>query len=391
MKRPRFGPRSRVSHDVTQLTWLAAGLAESGGRLEDAFWEARLAPLVDNLLREGNEEELIGALDRLYETNPRAHDELADMIESRAESCVLQHQGTDYDVLLLAAPVLTWSRYGIPSGPIPKDTLAALKAQLAGHVLGSAARVAAVDLLFSPDQLPRSYADTFRLTAELGARALAGGDVKVNPADLPETNRFLSDTRYLLCAVAVPRGQPLFFWHESDGSKEVAREQWGRQGGAALEPLLTGCAYEALLPDAYHSACRQADKASRPYSLRASAAFLQTILEVPPESLQVAIGPFYDQRLEEYRVGFSLKDRPEVVHGVVWALLGEEDENTDSVAEIEATLRECGLTHFVVHDHRFPFEFCDDCGAPLYPNGEGELMHTEMPEEESEQPPRLLH
>jgi uncharacterized protein YuzB (UPF0349 family) len=32
-------------------------------------------------------------------------------------------------------------------------------------------------------------------------------------------------------------------------------------------------------------------------------------------------------------------------------------------------------------DHHFPLEFCDDCGAPLYPNVEAELVHAEMPEQ----------
>lgn len=392
MKRPRFGSRSRVSRDVSQLSWLATGLAESGGKLEDAFWEARLGALVEQLLADGNEEELTAALDRLYETNAQAHDELADMVESRAESCLVSHQGQDYDVLLVAAPVLAWSRFGIPTANIPAGTLAALKAQLCGHVLAAEARVAVVDFLFSPDQLPRSYSDTYRLTNELGRCALAGQDMALDTREMPETNRFLSDTRYLLAAIAVPRHSPLFYWHEVEGNREVARQQWRQQGGAALEPLLTGCAYEALLPDAYHAACRQADKDSRPYSLRASVAFLQTVMGVEPASLRVAIGPFHDQRLEEYRLGFSLQSQADkVIHGVVWALIGTEDENSESVAEMEAVLRECGVTDIVVHDHRFPFEFCDDCGAPLYPNGEGELMHTEMPEEQAEQPPRLLH
>lgn len=395
MKRPRFGTRSRVSRDVSQLSWLATGLAESGGRLEDAFWESRLIQLADQLLAEGNEDELVTALDRLYETHPEAHDGLADIIESRAESCQISHQGQDYDVLLVAAPVLAWSRFGIPTPNIPGDTLIALKAQLCGHVLATQAKVAMVDFLFSPDQLPRSYCDTYRLTAELGQCALAGQDMALDTREVPETNRFLSDTRYLLAAIAVPRNTPLFYWHEnheSDSSKEVARQQWRQQGGGALESLLTGSAFEPLLPDAYHAACRQADKDSRPYSLKASVAFLNTALDIAPEKLRVAIGPFHDQRLEEYRLGFSLQDKPEaVIHGVVWALIGNEDENTEAVAEMEAVLRACGISDIVVHDHRFPFEFCEDCGAPLYPNAEGELMHTEMPEEQAEQPPRLLH
>lgn len=45
--------------------------------------------------------------------------------------------------------------------------------------------------------------------------------------------------------------------------------------------------------------------ASRPYSLRASVAFLQTTLGKPAESLRAVIGAFYDKRLEEYRIGFE--------------------------------------------------------------------------------------
>ncbi|MDQ5879043.1 MAG: hypothetical protein QG638_1778, partial [Pseudomonadota bacterium] len=65
MKRTRFSSRSRISADATELARLATGLAESGGKLEDAFWEARLAELVENLLHSGAEDELNAALDRL--------------------------------------------------------------------------------------------------------------------------------------------------------------------------------------------------------------------------------------------------------------------------------------------------------------------------------------
>jgi uncharacterized protein YuzB (UPF0349 family) len=36
-------------------------------------------------------------------------------------------------------------------------------------------------------------------------------------------------------------------------------------------------------------------------------------------------------------------------------------------------------------------EYCDDCGAPLYPNPEGEPVHAELPEQEEEAVPRHLH
>ena len=86
MKRPRFGSRSRVSRDVSQLSWLATGLAESGSKLEDSFWETQLCDLVDKLLQAGAEDDLNASLDRLFDSHAAAHDSLVDLIEARAET-----------------------------------------------------------------------------------------------------------------------------------------------------------------------------------------------------------------------------------------------------------------------------------------------------------------
>ena len=390
MKRTRFSSRKRISSDAAELGRLAAGLAESGGKLEDAYWETQLADLVDKLLHDGAEDDLNAALDRLFDTNAPAHDELADLIEARAESGVLSHQGQDYDVLLFAVPLLAWSRFSIPAGTIAQGTLQTLKVQLSAHVFAAGAQLALADYLYSPDQLPRTFVDTWQAMRELGAAALANRDLKLDVTTMPETNRFLSDTRYLVGAIAVRRGTPLFRWNEADGTREGALKEWIKQGGPCLEPLLTGCAFQPLLADAYHAACRQADSASRPYSVRASVAFLQTTLGKSAEQLRAVIGGFHDQRLEEYRVGFGPRDSDATYHGVVWPLLGAEDETTDIAGEIEAVLRESGVKEVVVLDQQFPFEFCDDCGAPLYPNIEGDAVHAEMPEQNNA-PSQTLH
>lgn len=381
MKRNRLSSRKRVSADAAELGRLALCLAESGGRLEDSFWERQLADLVEKLLLNGAEDDLNAALDRLFDAHAAAHDALADTIEACAESSVVTHQGEEYDVLLFNAPILAWSRFSIPAGTIAKSTLQTLSVQLGAHAFSAKARIALADFLYSPDQLPRSFVDTWQLMRDLGGAALAGTPHKVDIETMPETNQFLSDTRYLLGAVVVPRGQALFRWNEADGgTRETALKEWMKQGGPSLEPLLTGCAFQPLLADAYHGACRTADLASRPYSLRASVAFLQTSLGKPAEALRAVIGGFHDQRLEEYRIGFGARDSEAIYHGVVWPLLGSEDENTDSTGEIEGLLREAGIKDIVVHNQQFPFEFCDDCGAPLYPNADGDTVHAEMPE-----------
>jgi hypothetical protein len=389
MKRSRFARRGALNRDAEQLARLAAGLAASNSRIEDGFWERRLADTVDRMLRTGNEETLNLALDHLYGSNGRAYDALADMIEARAEGGVLGVGGEEFDVAMFAAPLLAWSRYNIPSGPLPADILAAARTQLQAHVLAADTRLALADFLYSPDQLPRGFVETWRLANQLAKAATNDKNVRIDPRQQPETTRFISDTRYLIGAVAAARGRALFRWQEDDGSREQAATQWAAQGASALKPLFTGCALEPLLPDAFHAACRNADQGLRIYSLRAAVAFLQTVLNVQPQRLRAVVAPFHEERLEEYRIGFTLADSNDVVHGVVWPLLGAEDEATDSVGQIETVLEETGIGGVIVLDQRFPLEFCDDCGMPMYPTPEGETAHAELPEDLPQAPAHL--
>ncbi len=388
MKRTRFTRRAGLSRDAERLTRLAAGLALSGGRLEDAYWENSLTAELDRLLHAGSEEALNSALDHLWSSNLRAHDELADLVEARCEIGSAAAGGETLDTLLITAPVLAWSRYGIASGVIGREVLAGIRAQLHGHVLAADVRLSIADYLFSPDQLPRGFVETAALAARLRAAAAKNEDLKIDGKKLPETVQFLSDLRYVVCGVAVTPGKPMFRWQEDDNSRDTALLQWRAQGGPNLHSMLSGCALELLLPDAYFAACRQAEQQARPYSLRASITFLQTVFNVGAGQLRAVVAPYYDQHLEEYRIGFTWGDHAEVVHGVVWPMLGA-DEDKDGVTVIENLLRECGVTSVTVLDHRLPLEFCDDCGVPLYPNAEGESVHAELPEDEGSAPARL--
>ena len=223
MKRNRLSSRKRISVDATELGRLATGLAESGGKLEDAFWEKELAELVDKLLHDGAEDDLNASLDRLFDSHAAAHDCLADAIESRAESCILTHLGQDFDILLFNVPLLAWSRFSIPAGTIPKNTLQTLKVHLGAHVFSAGAQIALADYLYSPDQLPRSFVDTWQLMRDLGGAALCNNVLKLDVSTLPETNQFLSDTRYLIGTIAVPKGMPLFRWNEAENcTRETA-------------------------------------------------------------------------------------------------------------------------------------------------------------------------
>ena len=390
MKRNRLPRRARQTPDTELLTRLATRLSLSSNRIEDAYWEARLAAHIDHLLADNGEEALIAVLDHLYNGGSRAYDELADMIESCAETRRAEAGGS-LDTVMIAAPVLAWSRFQIPSGNIPAAQLEALRVHLQAHVLAADAKLSLCDVLYSPDQLPQNYVDTAELAGKLAKAAVHGRNLKFDPAQLPETMNFLSDTRYLVGAVAAPRGAALFRWQEDDGDPAESFRQWTMQGGEALRPLLPACALEFMPVLAYHAAVRDADRASRPWSLRAAVAFLQTVLNQPAGELRAVVAPFHDRQLEEFRIGFTQRGNSDVLHGVVWPLLEHEDENNDAPTQIEAALREAGVANVLMLDQRFPLEFCDDCGAPLYPNPEGEPVHAELPEEQAETAPRHLH
>ncbi|KAF0102783.1 MAG: hypothetical protein FD187_854 [bacterium] len=385
MKRRRIYGRHRLSRDAERLAWLAQGLADSGSRLEDAWLEAEIGALIERLLRAGEEDALNQALDRLHETNARAYDELADLIEA---GCEVSRVG-DTARLIIALPVLAWSRYAIPTRSVPKATLDALRAQLGAHVLGAEARAHFADYLFSPDQLPQGYAETRAFADELWNAAAAGKDLKVDTRRLTESQVFVSDVRYLLASVQVPVGRPVFRWNEAEGGRPAALAAWREQGGPNFQNLLTGCAYELLLPDAYFAAWRQADRDTRPFALKAAVEYLKTLFNEPANRIRAIAAPYYEHWLEEWRIAFTLANSDDVVHGVTWPLLGHEDENADLGAEIETLLKSTGIGEVRILDTRMPLEYCDDCGAPLFPNPDGENVHAELPEDMQGTPAQL--
>lgn len=391
MKRRRLHAHHRMNRDAERLVWLANGLSDSGSRVEDAFWETSLSRLIQEHLENGGDDGLTQALDRLYETNGRAYDELADLVESMAEAGVATGAEGEAHALLIAMPVLAWSRFIIPTPTLAPELLHNLKVQLSAHVLAADARVALADCLFSPDQLPRGYAATWKLGEQMWQAAGQGRDYPVDASRLEESGQYISDVRYLLGTVLVEPGAPVFRWNEPDGNRDLALRQWQTQGGALLDSLLPGCSFELLLPDAYFAAWRRADREGRPHAVRAAVAYLRTVLQLTALDLRAVVAPSYDQRLEEWRIGFGRRNAAEVLHGVVWPLLGTEDESSDMGAEIEQVLKATGVGEVVVLEQRFPFEFCEDCGAPMFPNAEGEVVHAEMPEQEHDAPPMHLH
>ena len=379
MKTSPSSRRGRASREADRLVELAEGLAQSGSRAEDHFWESRLDGEIDALLQNNDEGSLNAALDRLADRESRAYEELADAIEGRVEHVLVRSSDGQRDVLLFAAPVLAWSRMPLPTRVLGAKITEDLRHALKAHVFADDTDVVLADYFFSPDQLPESFGETAEFRTSLMSH-LTDGRLPVDTGSLNETAQFLADQRYILGVVAGPAGKALFKWQEGMVNREEVHAAWNQAVEKSLGELLPACGFEPMLPRAYYVACRDADRAARPFSISASVAFLCTTLSIAPNNLVATIAGCYNRQLEEYRIGFQVADEEEVIHGIVWPLLGAEDEMSDVIDEVESVLKESGLVRIEVLRQRMPMEYCDDCGAPLYPNTEGEMVHAELPE-----------
>jgi len=386
MPRTRAKSPPRLTRDAERLIALANGLNASGSLTEDRFWESEMSALVVKLLQNGNDSPIDSALDHLYQTNLGAYDTLIELVENESESIAVARDGQEWQALLIAAPIVAWSKYAIPSGTIARGEADTLKVQLQAHVLAEGARVTVVPYLYSIDQLPRHFSELRQLAARLADAALADEAPRLDLTRLPETAHLLADTRFVVACVAAPRDKALFRWQE-DASGHAGRagslEQWILQARPTLSKLLPGCVFECLLPDAYYVNCRESDRRVRPFGVRAAVAFLENALKAKPVDLQAVVAGFGDERVDEYRVAFSLADESEVAHGVVWPLYGREDETArpGPLDEVLQQLAEVGVTQIKKLTGTFTPEYCEDCGAPLFANPEGEIVHAELPEE----------
>ncbi|HEX8603367.1 MAG TPA: DUF2863 family protein, partial [Pseudoduganella sp.] len=402
MRRPSKDSSQKLSADSQRLSTLAQAVGQAGSRLEERSWERALDVQLTKLLKTSHQDTVDAALNSLFAADLTAYDVLMDSVEAVSESTTItvETEGApvQYDVLLVAAPILAWTRYAIASGPIPADVLNTLSAHFSAHLLADGTKLAMASNLFSIDQLPRTHAETYAKMNKLAQAAVKGVAVKsdVKP---PETAPFLADTRYLMAAVVAPAGSPLFRWqmpgahlHQAD-ERRTALEAWRTQATPTVARLLPGCGIELLLPEAYYMACREADKLIRPVSIRAAVHYLTHTLACEPADLRAVIAGFGEEaaegQVDEYRVAFTRRADTDVIYGVVWPLYGQEDEEgtppegplaggigalltpRTPVEEIVEHLTEAGVTVVKKLSERYVAEYCDDCGAPLFADPAG--------------------
>jgi len=414
MRRPSKDSTHKLSADSQRLITLAQALGQAASRIEERNWERVLDTQLHKLLRTGHQDTVDTALNSLFSVDLSAYDILMDSVEAVSESDTIvvevDGESREYDILLVAAPILAWTRFSIASGQIPADILNTLSAHFSAHLLADGTHMAMSSTLYSIDQLPRTHAEAYSKVHKLAQAALKGQAVK-SESRTPETAPFLADTRYLMVAVVAPHNGPMFRWqmpalHASQADeRRNALAAWTTQATPTVARLLPGCGIELLLPEAYYTACREADKLIRPVSIRAAVHYLTHSLACEPSELRAVIAGFGEEsapdgQVDEYRVAFTRRSDSDVMYGVVWPLYGQEDEEgtpaeglgagatladmlkpRTPVEEIVEHLNAAGVSQVKKLGEKYVAEYCDDCGAPLFADPSGELVHAEMPED----------
>ncbi|HEX7385783.1 MAG TPA: DUF2863 family protein [Castellaniella sp.] len=393
---PRPPAPSRTS---LTLISLAEALSRSGSRLEDLFWEQKLGEALDKALTTRRGRTIEAALDHLLEQHSAAYDVLVEQAETHSESTQVIHEGKPWDALLFSVPCLAWTRYQLPEGRLRDAQVQQVSALLQDVILAPEAQACLLPELIRFDRLPQSFRETRGWVQSMAQQTL-GQRTRPDIHDAESPGDLLADAFFLIGVIVVPQGQALFQWQSTDtdaSRREAITARWAEGCAQILETTFTGCSMEYLPPEAYYSSTRQADQAIRPLTLKAAITWLQTAARLPVADLRCAIVACGEQNIEEYRVGFCTRQSNDVIYGCVWPALNREESVPDQTPEgqvdpwdtIAALLREAGIQDI----RRLPglqaLEFCEDCGAPYFPNMLGEMQHPELPEEIDPEPLQL--
>jgi hypothetical protein len=387
----------KPSADINLLIQASLALIESGTLLEEDYWRSVLSIEIARLIQSKQNQVLMDAAVQLLTNQVDAYTEFQNLIESHATNALIHEGEQVFDISLISAPILVWGRFTIPSPIISTSHCDSLKALFKEHITSANAQIQIIPVLFSLEQLPEAYSDIFELL-NVGLITLNEGLTMPTPS-LAQPIPCIADTRYLLALIKTPRPTPLFRWQSIDmpfdpiQAKQQAQSIWHAALNPVLHEIMPGYALECLRPDGFFAAQRDSDQKIRPVSIQAAVFYLSQSLDIAANELRVVIADFSlkedPSKVGEYRISFLMEGAPEVIYGVSWNLYSEQDyfdamakgETIYPQGQIIETLQACGIQKILHLDTLFEPEYCDDCDAPLFANDEGELVHTEMPQE----------
>lgn len=346
----------------------------------------------------------------LFNTDMDAYNCLLEVVEAYCESAVVEgDQGNQYQFLLVAIPIVATTQYTIPAGSLDTLVYNALRDGFAKTLLSEGARLCLAPELYTVDRMPVDPIAVYKLAQRFIDAIEKGKPCKLSYSQA-EVPSFMADARYLVAGVMVEVGNPLFSWQDvshpmgMEARKDKALAQWQKLAEPLLAQVMPGCSLELLLPGGFFNTCRNTEQEIRPATLRAAVYYLWKKLQLMPEQLGAVVSGFGHDResnqVEEYRIGFYDVRNSKVVYGTVWPVFGVEElsgvhlpvlleshpaaskgKGGSQLMEIFGILRNLNVTYKRSPVQRFVTEYCDDCGAPLFADTKGELVHAEMPED----------
>ena len=419
MKRPERKSPANTSKESKRLLDLAEEASGATSRIERDFWIAQIETVATDLLDAGKDSAIESALEKSFNSSPDAHDLLSEAAEAAGETCFFHLNGIHYTALLISVPMVAWSKYPIASGSLKASEIAPIAKHLQDIILAEGSQFIMLPFLYSMDHLPQSFSETRELLKFL-ADAVMNDDKLPSLPKEDETIDMPADIRMLVGAVIAPYGKPMFRWQtsfatlaapttkaatkpatkvstktsptkaksETASSRATCLVSWADVATAKLAKLIPGAEFELGLPDAYFSNLRQSDIRVRPRMITGAVEHLELALKRDASEMHAIIASVGEMEIDEYRIGFALKNSATIVNGTIWPLIAaEDDEQSPSPREqIEALLKAANIGKITKLPGVLPPEYCEDCGAPLFYDAEGEAVHPHMPDDSNFSP-----
>lgn len=367
----------------------------STSRYEDRYWESEIDTLVRKHLAAAEDDIIEAALDQLTNKDPDEADELFEHVQAACQYIEFDLDGKPWQAILLTSACAIWTRYQLPQVKMTDAVLAQFLQGLKLTVLTPDVKIASVPQLLGIDEMPRSFSQTYDWLNKLASRAVGKRTALPKTITVEPNPALLVDTRHLVLAVAVPKGHAVFRWQADPTiSHEDCLLAWTKHITPVLTNLLPGCQFHTLLPQTYHSSIEQSEQHMRLIAIISATEWLQSTLNLKSGELRATIAAVGEHGVQEYRVGYHRGREHDVIYGTIWPLFDnpESIENgsiVDTVDEIAAILKDCGVDHIKRIPGVLLPETCEDCGAPLFPNPAGELVHVDLPQEAFDAPQRF--
>ena len=369
------------------LLTLAYRANDSTSDVEDAYLDGKIKALCNAAL-DASEESYIEAALALLKDEPGT---IYDDFLSLAEGCAESYTDKDGIHLLILLPILAWSRYVIVCGKMPDAVALKVASLYRLYFAGPESRVTVGNTLICPEHIPERLLEVRQLLKTLSSAkektALVDTSYLLTESPVPD----FSDTRYIALSVTAPDASCLFVDSLIDHIELSHRfMEFSLKVREALRSFTTGSVIDVQYPAAFFAAWRQTALAMRVFALKALVQYV-CVGSLTPDALIATTAVFSlgeengQGPQPEIRIGISLKSKPNaVVAGVVWPCEVPELESTQDFAG--QILFSQGVKSIVSHDVRFPLEWSEHCGTPLYANPEGFVTHIENPDEESAGP-----